>query len=133
LQVESGGGNFAAATTLMSRDRGDLALVFQLLLCPAADFRLTTASWKDYDGYVFTREEFLIVRDFYIPQREEQSHPYAAPSLAPNLHGLPPALIITAACDPLRDGGEYSGLRLWKRASLPPFPAMMGWSTTLCT
>jgi acetyl esterase/lipase len=109
---ESGGGNLAAAITLMSRDRGGPALLFQLVLCPAADFQLTTASWKDYNGYMFTQEEFLIVRDFYVPHVDEQSHPYATPSQAPNLRGLPPALIITAECDPLRDGGEHYGQRL---------------------
>jgi acetyl esterase len=109
---ESGGGNFAAAIALMSRDRGGPALVFQLLICPVTDFQLTTASWRDYDGYMFTKEEFLIIRDFYVPHEEERSSPYAAPSLAPNLHALPPALIITAECDPVRDGGEYYGQRL---------------------
>ena len=57
-------------------------------------------------------EEFNIVRDFYAPVEEERLHPYAAPSLASNLHALPPALIITAECDPLRDGGELYGQRL---------------------
>jgi acetyl esterase len=113
---ESGGGNFAAAVALMSRDRGSPTLTFQLLICPSADFRVDTASWKDYDGYMMTgrpnREEFLIVRDFYVPNEEERLNPYAAPSLAPNLHGLPPALIITAECDPMRDGGELYGQRL---------------------
>ena len=47
---DSGGRNFAAVIALMSRDRGGPALVFQLLLWPITDFRLTTASWKDYDG-----------------------------------------------------------------------------------
>jgi len=96
----------------MSRDRGGPALVFQLLLCPAADYRVTTPSWRDYDGYLIPREEFLIVRDFYVPHEKEHSHPYAAPSLAPDLHGLPPALVITAECDPMRDGGERYGQRL---------------------
>ena len=109
---ESGGGNFAAAIALMSRDRGGPALTFQLLICPAADFRVTTASWRDYDGYLIPREEFLIVRDFYVPNEKEHSHPYAAPSLAPDLYGLPPALVITAECDPMRDGGELYGQRL---------------------
>jgi acetyl esterase len=109
---DSGGGNLAAAIALMSRDRGGPALAFQLLLWPVTDFRLTTASWKDYDGYMMTREEFLIFRDFYVPNEEVQSHPYAAPLLAPDLHGLPPALIITAECDPVRDGGEHYGQRL---------------------
>ena len=109
---ESGGGNFAAAIALMIRDRGGPALVFQLLLCPVADFRLTTASWRDYSGYMFTREEFVIVREFYVPHEEEQANPYATPGLSPNLHGLPPALVITAECDPVRDGGERYGQRL---------------------
>ncbi len=109
---ESGGANFAAAVALMSRDQGGPALVFQLLICPAADFRLTTPSWKDYDGYMIPSKEFLIVKDFYLPREEEELNPYAAPSLAPNLHGLPPALIITAECDPMRDGGEQYGQRL---------------------
>ena len=86
--------------------------MFQLLLCPVADLRLTTASWKDYDGYMFTREEFAIVRDFYVPHEEEQANPSATPGLASNLHGLPPALVITAECDPVRDGGERYGQRL---------------------
>jgi acetyl esterase len=109
---ESGGGNFAAAIALMSRDRGGPTLKFQLLICPAADFRVTTDAWKDYDGYVIPKEEFLIVRDFYVSKEEDRLHPYAAPSLAPDLQELPPALIITAECDPMRDGGELYGQRL---------------------
>src|SRR6266487_5042483 len=109
---ESGGGNFAAAVALMSRDRGGPTLIFQLLICPAADFRVTTDSWKDYDGYIIPKEEFLIVRDFYAPSEEERIHPYAAPSLASNLHQLPSALIITAECCPMRAGGELYGQRL---------------------
>ena len=109
---ESGGANYAAAIALMSRDRGDPTLKFQLLICPAADFRVTTDSWKDYDGYMIPKEEFLIARDFYVPKEEDRLHPYAAPSLAPDLHALPPALIITAECDPMRDGGELYGQRL---------------------
>ena len=76
------------------------------------DFRITAPSWRDFDGYMATREEFLIARDLYLSNEEEQSHPYAAPSLAPDLHGLPPALVITAECDPMRDGGETYALRL---------------------
>jgi len=115
---DSGGGYLAAATALMIRDRGGPALVFQLVLWPSMDFRLTTTSWKDYDGYLISSEEFLIFREIYLPNEAEQSNPYAVPSLAPDLHGLPPALVITAECDPLRDGGEEYGQRL-REAGVP--------------
>ena len=109
---ESGGANYAAAIALMSRDRGSPTLTFQLLICPVADFRVSTDSWKDYDGYMIPKEEFFIARDFYVPKEEDRLHPYAAPSLAPDLYELPPALIVTAECDPMRDGGELYGQRL---------------------
>ena len=109
---ESGGGNYAAAIALMSRDRGGPSLIFQLLICPAADFRVSTDSWRDYDGYMIPKEEFYTVRDFYVPKEKDRLHPYAAPSLAPDLQGIPPAIIITAECDPMRDGGELYGQRL---------------------
>ena len=109
---ESGGANYAAAIALMSRDGGSPTLKFQLLICPAADFRVSTDSWKDYDGYMIPKEEFFIARDFYVPKEEDRLHPYAAPSLAPDLYELPPALIVTAECDPMRDGGELYGQRL---------------------
>ena len=109
---DSGGGHLAAATALMLRDRGGPALKFQLLFWPVMDFQLTTASWKDYDGYLISGEEFLLFREIYLSNEAEQLNPYAAPLLAPDLHGLPPALIITASCDPLRDGGEAYGQRL---------------------
>ncbi|MGZ3645956.1 MAG: alpha/beta hydrolase [Ktedonobacteraceae bacterium] len=115
---ESGGGNLAAAIALMSRDRHGPLLAFQLLICPAADFRVDTTSWRDNDGYMMNMEDFLIVSDFYVPIEEERSNSYAAPSLASNLHALPPALIITAECDPLRDGGELYGKRL-QEAGVP--------------
>jgi acetyl esterase len=109
---DSGGGILAAAVTLIGRDRGGPVLTFQLLCCPLTDFRISTSSWKEYDGYMLYSKEFLIFRDFYFSHEKEQMLPYAAPSLAPDLHALPPALIITAECDPLRDGGEQYGQRL---------------------
>ena len=115
---DSGGGTFATVVALTSHDRSGPTLVFQLLLWPSIDFRITTPSWKKYDGYLMTSQEFLVVRDIYLNHTEEQSHPYAAPLFAPDLHGLPPALIITAECDPLRDGAEQYGQRL-QEAGVP--------------
>src|SRR5260370_33335368 len=96
----------------MCRDRSGPALTFQLLLFPVMDFGVTTSSWKEYDGYMMAKEEFLIVMGLYLSSKAEQLNPYAAPLFAPDLHGLPPALIITAECDPVRDGGECYGQRL---------------------
>lgn len=108
----SGGGNFAAAIALMCRDRGGPSLCFQLLVVPVLDFDLSAPSWQDYDGCMIYSQEFLLVRNLYAPNVSDQMHPYAAPLLAPDLHGLPPALIITAECDPVRDSGERYGRRL---------------------
>src|SRR5690349_9761839 len=83
-----------------------------LLLVPVMDFGVTTSSWKEYDGYMMTKEEFLVAVNLYLSSEAEQLNPYVAPLLAPDLHGLPPALIITAECDPVRDGGEHYGQRL---------------------
>jgi acetyl esterase len=76
------------------------------------DFQITSPSWQEYDGYMMSKAEFLIARDFYLSNEVEQSHPYAAPLLAADLHGLPPTLIITAECDPVRDAAERYGQRL---------------------
>ncbi len=74
---DSGGGHLAAATALMIRDRGGPTLVFQLLLWPSMDFRLSTSSWKDYDGYLISSEEFRIFPEIYLSNEAEQLHPYA--------------------------------------------------------
>lgn len=115
---DSGGGNLAAGVALMARDRGGPALAFQLLLWPLMDFEVSSQSWKDYDGVMMTSAEFLIFRDFYLPNPADQMHSYAAPLRAHELHGLPPTLILTAECDPLRDGGEGYAQRL-REAGVP--------------
>jgi len=83
-----------------------------VLLVPVLDFDLITPSWQDYDGCMIYSQEFLLVRNLYVPHVWDHIHPYAAPLLAPDLHGLPRALIITAECDPVRDSGERYGRRL---------------------
>jgi acetyl esterase len=57
-------------------------------------------------------QEFLLVRNLYLPNAGDHIRPYAAPLLAPDLRGLPSTLIITAECDPHRDSGERYGKRL---------------------
>lgn len=110
---DSAGGNLAAVVALMARDRGGPQLALQLLICPATDFRLSSQSMEAYaEGYNVTRAQMTWTMNNYLPNAADRGHPLASPLLAPHLSGLPPALIITAEYDPLRDDGEAYGRRL---------------------
>lgn len=110
---DSSGANLATVVALMARDRGGPKLVFQLMMFPGTDFRLNTASMKELgEGYNVTKELMLCIRSNYVPNEADWTNPLASPLLAPDLSGLPPALIITAEYDPLRDEGEAYGKRL---------------------
>ena len=110
----SAGGNLAAVVAQLARDRGGPALVFQLLLVPLTDFRLPdTPSLEAYaDGYLLTKEDITWFTNHCLNNEEDKTNPLASPCLATSLSGLPPALIITAEYDPLRDDGERYGKRL---------------------
>jgi acetyl esterase len=102
---DSAGGNLAAVTALMARDRGGPAIAAQLLVYPviAADF--DTASYQRFGrGFYNPRPALQWYWDQYVPAVEDRLHPYAAP-LHGNLAGLPPAVVVIAGHDPLRDEG----------------------------
>ncbi len=111
---DSAGGNLAAVTALRARDEGGPALVFQVLIYPVtnlADF--DTASHDAFsEGYVLSRPFMELNRRRYLPLEDDRRHPYASPLFAEDVSHLPPALIITAQFDPLRDEGEAYGHRL---------------------
>jgi len=111
---ESAGGNLAAAVALMSRDLGGPVIRFQALFCPVtniADF--TTESQRVFsEGFFIGRKEMEAARSLYVPDESDWTNPYASPLLAGDLSSLPPALIVTAGCDPLRDEGEAYAARL---------------------
>ena len=104
---DSAGGNLAAVVALMARDRNGPAIDFQLLVYPVTDgATFDTDSYRDNaDGYLLTTEDMHWFWDLYA-DASERSNPYASPARADDLSGLPPALVLTAEFDPLRDEGE---------------------------
>jgi acetyl esterase len=116
---DSSGGNLATVVALMARDRGGPKLVFQVMMFPATDFRLNTPSMEELgEGYNVTKPMMIGIRNNYLPNPADWTHPLASPMLAPDLSSLPPALIIYAEYDPLRDEAETYAARL-KEAGVP--------------
>lgn len=104
---DSAGGNLAAAVSLMARDRGFPALACQLLIYPVTDRNFDTASYRTYaDDYFLTRDAMVWYWNHYLSSDDDALHPYAAPLQASDLSRLPPAIILTAECDPLCDEGK---------------------------
>ena len=109
---DSAGGNLAAVVALMARDRGGPQPCFQLLLYPVTDSAQDTASYQDNaDGYLLTRESMTWFWNHYMGDAD-RTHPYASPMRAADHRGLPPAFVVTAEFDPLRDEGEAYAHRL---------------------
>lgn len=110
---DSAGGNLAAVVALKARDRGDVSLCCQVLVYPVTNHGFDTASYRDNaDGYYLTRDGMAWFWNHYLADAGDGSHPYASPLRAESLAGLPPALVITAEFDPLRDEGEAYAERL---------------------
>ncbi|HUC71630.1 MAG TPA: alpha/beta hydrolase [Stellaceae bacterium] len=105
---DSAGANLAAVTALRLRDEGGLALCGQLLLYPVTDYHTpgTPSYQENAEGYGLTRDTMKWFWGHYLSDPSEGAHPHAAPLRAPNMSGLPPALVVTAQYDPLRDEGE---------------------------
>lgn len=112
---ESAGGNLAAATTLMARDRGGPHLAAQVLLYPPlvpARGSTFPSMQENAEGHSLTRGGMEWFWDHYLAREEDGRHAYAAPLLADDLSGLPPALVVVAEHDPLRDEGLAYAARL---------------------
>ncbi|HEU4425538.1 MAG TPA: alpha/beta hydrolase [Pilimelia sp.] len=110
---DSAGGNLAAAVTLLARDRGGPRLAGQLLVYPNTDHRADTASLRENaDPYLFNRTSVGWYWGHYLASPGDGDNPLASPLRADDLGGLPPALVITAEYDPLRDEGERYAQRL---------------------
>jgi acetyl esterase len=115
LGGDSAGGNLAAVTALRLRDAGGPKLLGQLLLYPVTDWH--QPGWPSYaenaEGYGLTRATMEWFWGHYVPRPEGLTrHPHVAPIHAPDLAGLPPALVTTAEYDPLRDEAEAFAAKL---------------------
>lgn len=116
---DSAGGNLAAAVALMARDRGGPRLTHQLLVYPVTDRAFDTPSYRENaEGYSLHRADMIWFWGHYLAGEADADSPYASPLRAHDLAGLPPALVITAEYDPLRDEGEAYAARL-RDASVP--------------
>ena len=110
---DSAGGNLAAAVSLLARDRGGPTPDYQLLVYPATDPDLATDSYaENAEGYFLTRDDMAWFWDHYLASDVDAANPYAAPLLARDLSGLPPATVVTAGFDVLRDEGVAYAERL---------------------
>lgn len=116
---DSAGGNLAAVVAIMARDRGTPPLVYQLLVYPVINFAFDTQSYRECaDSYGLTKDDMAWFWNLYLPSEADGHNPYASPLRAQDLRGLPPALVITAEFDPLRDEGEAYAARL-REAGVP--------------
>lgn len=109
------GGNMTAALSLMSKDRKGPKISYQVLLIPATDASVDTGSYREYGtGRFLTRDFMKYGWDLYAPEAKTRDNPYVSPLRASidQLKGLPPALVITAENDPLRDEGEAYARKL---------------------
>lgn len=103
----SAGGNLAAALCLALRDRGTAPPLLQLLEVPATDLAMESPSLVEFaTGAGLTGAEVDQYARWYVGEDGDRRHPYVSPLHAPDLSGLPPALIIVSELDPIRDDGE---------------------------
>ncbi|WP_113700132.1 alpha/beta hydrolase [Nonomuraea lactucae] len=118
---DSVGGNMAIALTLMAKERGDVPLLAQVLFYPVTDAGFDTGSYGQFaEGYFLRRDAMRWFWDQYTTDESERAQITASPLRAgtEQLAGLPPALVITAEADVLRDEGEAYAAKL-RAAGVP--------------
>jgi acetyl esterase len=122
---DSAGGNLAAVVAIAAREAGGPPIAWQLLIYPATDQRRVAPSHTtNAQGYLLTADSMRYYHDHYIDDPRHDLDWRASPLLAPDLSRLPPALVLVAGYDPLRDEGVQYAQRLTEsgvRTSLVSF------------
>lgn len=109
----SAGGTLAAVVALMARDEKSFPLNGQILLCSLTNVDFSTQSYLECGtGYNLTTEQCKWFLSQYAQSSDDYTHPYFVPMQATDFHDLPPALILSAACDPLADDSKIYADRL---------------------
>lgn len=110
---ESAGGNLAAVVARWSAEQGGPDVLLQVLICPVTDSDTGSLSYTDpANQLLLDRDEMIWFWDQYVPDPAARRHPDASPLQAVFLTGVPPAVILTAEHDVLRDEGELYAMRL---------------------
>jgi acetyl esterase len=110
---ESAGGNLAAVAARRSGERGGPDVLLQVLICPVTDSDTGSLSYTDpANQLLLDRDEMIWFWDQYVPDPAARRHPDASPLQAVFFNGVPPAVILTAEHDVLRDEGELYAMRL---------------------
>jgi acetyl esterase len=112
---DSAGGNLSAIMALRARAAGGPPIALQVLVYPVTDCDLESTSYLDpANQLMLSRESMVWFWDHYAPEPDARLHPDASPLRSANFAGLPPAVILTAEHDVLRDEGELYATRLVK-------------------
>ena len=110
---DSAGGNFAAAVSLRARDENGPEIHSQLLIYPVTDLSYDTDSYQQFaEGFGLDKDLIVWFGNHYINGEEDTKNPYVAPLIAEDLSNLPPAIVVTAENDVLRDEGIAFAKRL---------------------
>ncbi len=134
LAGDSAGGNITAAIALKARDEGQSIVDYQVMFYPVMNLaEMNTESYQCFDqGYTLSKAIMELFRNAYTSNEQHWDNPYASPLLAENLQNLPPALMITASCDVLRDEAEQYAQRLKEagvKVTLSRYPMVHGFVT----
>ena len=125
---DSAGGNIAAVIALMARDKNGPGIKHQVLIYPATDqSNLDTDSYTHFaKGFMLTKNNIEWFRGLYLPDKKDWTNPHASPLLAEDHANLPPATIITAQMDPLKDDGKQYADKLTKAGVLTHYHCYQG-------